>query len=135
MVRRPGRKLVGRVGVSHRCALVPAGDHGVVETVHLESAVVAAAVVAGRRYEAERALIEPHHDGGRVDVAVFGEPGVALHAARRVYLDSLLAGDPAQHIEIVYRAVAEDATRTRDVFHRWGSGIHRRAAHGVQQTQ
>ena len=51
----PVGKFVGGVDIPHRRALVPAGDHGVVEAVHLQPAVVAAAVVAGRGHHAEGA--------------------------------------------------------------------------------
>ena len=61
VVRRPGGKLVVGIDISHRHALVPAGDHGVVEAVHLQPAVVAVAVVAGRGHHPERALVERHH--------------------------------------------------------------------------
>ena len=135
VVRRALGKLVGGIDVSHRCALVPAGDHRVVEAVNLEPAVVAAAVVPGRRHHAERARLERHHHGGGVDVAELGELRIALHAAGGIHLDGLLPGDPPQHVEVVHRAVAEDAAGTGDVLHRRRGGIHRGAAHRVEEAE
>ena len=105
------------------------------EAVHLEAAVVAAAVVSGRRHHAERARLERHHHGGGVHVTELGELRIALHAAGGVHLDGVLPGDPAQHVEVVHRAVAEDAAGTGDVLHRRWRGIHRGAAHRVDETE
>ncbi len=72
VVRGALGKVVGGIDISHRRTLVPAGDHGVMEAVHLEPAVVAVAVVAGRRDHAEGARFESHHHGGGVDVTELG---------------------------------------------------------------
>src|SRR6478609_3372817 len=94
---------------SDRRALVPSGDNRVMETVNLEPAVVAVGVVPGRRDHAKRAGLEAHHHGGGVDVTEVAELWVALHAAGGVDIDGLLAGDPPQYVEVMHRAVAEDA--------------------------
>ena len=104
----PCGELVGGIDISDRGALIPAGDHCVVETVHLEPAVVAAAVVLAAEIT-PRVPIRTHHYGGGVDVAELGELRVALHAAGGVHLDGLLSGDPPEDVEVVHRAVAEDA--------------------------
>src|SRR5690606_31081772 len=103
-----GRGEIG-VGIAYGSALIPSRDHGVVETVGLQPAVVAAPLVPRRRDHTQRATVEAHHDGRGVDVAVLGEPGVALHAAGGVHVDDVLPGDPADHVEVMHRAVAEDA--------------------------
>ena len=135
VVRRTGRELVAGIDIPHGRTLIPAGDHCVVKPVYLQPAVVAAAVIARRRHHPEGASLEGDHDGGGVDVAVLGELRVALDAAGGVDLDGLLPGDPADHVEIVHRAVAEDAAGARDVVHRRRSRVHRGAAHGVQRPQ
>ena len=94
VVCRPGGKVVRGVDVSHRHALIPAGDDAVVEAVDLEPAVITAGVVAGGGHHAEGAAVERHHDGGGVDVVVLGEQRVALDGAGRVHLDGALSGDP-----------------------------------------
>ena len=103
--------------------------------MHLESAVVAVAVVAGRRDHAEGARLESHDDGCGVDITEVGELRIALHAAGGVNLDGLLSGDPPQDVEVVHRAVAEDAAGACDVLHRRRCRIHRRAADRVQQAE
>ena len=131
----PVGKSLGGVGVSQRHALVPAGGDAVVETVDLQAAVVTAGVVAGVGHHAERAAVELHDDRGGVDVAVLGEQRIALHGAGGVHLDGALPGDPVEHVEVVHGAVAEDAARALDVVHWRGSGIHRGAAHRVEDAE
>ena len=111
-VWRTKRKVVVWIYISDRRALVPTGHHGVVGTVYLKPAVVSAAVVTGRRDNSQRAAVE-RDDGGRgVHIVDFAEAGIALDTARGIDLDGALAGDPAKYVEIVRRAVSEDAART-----------------------
>ena len=64
---------------------------------------------------ADRAVGEGQDHGPGVDVAVPGEHLEVAHRPRGIDLHDLLAGDPAERVEVVDRAVAEEAARDRDV--------------------
>ena len=93
--------------------------------MHLHPHVVAAAVVAGGDSRDEGAVVEGEDGGGGVDVAGLAEERLALVGAGRVDATDLAAGDEADDVEVVDRAVAEDAAARRDV-----GGVRRRLVVG-----
>ena len=94
---------------------VEADRHRIPRADDLHPDVVAEGVVAGLPEDRERAVGEGEDDRARVDVAVLREHGKPAHRARRVDLDDLLAGHPAQRVEVVDRGVPEQAAGDRDV--------------------
>jgi hypothetical protein len=86
---------------------------GVAEQLHAD--VVAAPVVAGARDDPERPVGQAQHRRGGVHLAMACEPLVVQHRAVGVDLDDLLAGDPAEHVEVVDVQVPEDAAGGGDV--------------------
>ena len=94
---------------------VEADRHRIPRADDLHPDVVAEGVVAGLPEDRERAVGERQDGRARVDVAVLGEHGKPAHRARRVDLGDLLAGHPAQGVEVVDRGVPEQPAGDRDV--------------------
>ena len=105
--RRRARPTPGR-----RCSSRPTTQVAV-GAGQLHPDVVAAAVVARPLQRDQRAVVEGEHRSGLVDVAALGEEVRTAVGADGVDLDHLAAGDPAQDVEVVHVAVAEDAAGGR----------------------
>src|SRR6266536_5666727 len=120
--RLPGRSgQVRRVAFqrSERRPLPEADGHRVARPDDLHPDVVAAWIVAGLAQHAQRAVDQAEHRGRGVHVVVPGEDLEAPHRAGRVDLLHLLAGQPAQRVEVMDRRVSEQAAADRDVVVRW----------------
>ena len=109
---RVGRAGLGR-GDGERVVVADADRALAAEDLHAH--VVAGAVVAGGGERHERAVVERQDGRGGVDVAGLGEERRALVGAGRVDRGDLAAGDEADDVEVVDRAVAEEAAARRDV--------------------
>ena len=71
--------------------------------------------MAGLAEDAERAVGQAQDHGPGVDIVVAREDRKAAHRAGGVDLVDLLAGHPAQRVEVVDGRVAEEPAGDRDV--------------------
>jgi len=83
--------------------------------VDLHAHVVPATVVARRRHDDEGVVLHRQHRRRGVDVTTVGEELVALVGAHGIHALDLLAGHEPQDVEVVDRAVAEEAAGGGDV--------------------
>jgi hypothetical protein len=132
VVRRPRGEGGARLdGAQRQLVLQPGGD-AVLHAVQFQADVVAPGIVPGVGDDRDRAVVEGEDGRGGVDVARLGDVLGAAVAAGGVHLDDLAAGDPADGVEVVDRAVAEDAAGDGDVRRRRRGRVQRGRAHGVQ---
>ena len=101
----------------------------------LESAVVAAAVVAGIRHDRDGSAFESENRCGGVDVTGIGDPAITLIRAGGKNRGDFAAADPPDDVEVVDRAVAEDAAGVFDVRDRRGSRIEGGRSESVDPTE
>ena len=105
----PGREGDAGFDRPQRQVVLEADGDAVLGAVQLQAHVVAARVVAGVGHQDQGVVVQGEHGRGGVHVAGPGEQLVTAVGAGGVDLDDLAAGHPADDVEVVHAAVAEDA--------------------------
>jgi hypothetical protein len=129
------RERHGRVGGPERERLVETGCDGIERPVQLETDVVAPAVVARVGDDAERSVVEGEQNRRGVDISQVAKERLAAIAADGIYLDDVAPGHPAHGVEVVDRAVSEDATGGSEVGRRRRRRIQRRRSDGREPAE
>ena len=101
----------------------------------LEAHVVAPGVVARVRHQGLGLVVEGQDGRGGGDVAELVVNLVAATGAGGVGRDDLTPGHPPDRVEVVHRAVAEDAARARQVLPWRGRRVEGRRAHRVHPAE
>ncbi len=108
-VRWAGREDHSRLSRPQRRRVVEAHQERTLRTLDLEPDVVAGAVVAARRDRGEGAVGQRDQGERAVHVTDRADGRVAPVGAAGVDLDDVGVGEPAEDVEVVHRAVSEEA--------------------------